>query len=614
MTNKKSNLRGALKDQLDNSLQLAIVDGVTLGVRVQSFTESDWSQATIRLLRPFSWDAKERAFELVDVDLKEAKPVILVCGPYAAADAAALNVDPEHDVGFPESKEFDGVIYRLAGQPATAQDRYQDAAGWFTVAGKAEGGEEKYVSVALTKSNTQLIILEKVSGELKISLVLPKQVYPIKACQELIDKPSFIIQTGFGSHLRGQEMLRKIIVDAMPQRARNYPAPLIVDTWGFGTNVNQELVAQVGETAKSLNLEILTIDKGWEKQVGDWDTGDHFPEGLSGLSKIASDNEVRLGLWISLGNASPISEVAQAHPDWLATWRGKKQVVSHRTHSLCMGHAPVIEHLIGQVSNLAKNGMTWLLHDFETISRCDAGHHDHPEGLGEDWGVRGWYRLLSEIRKRHPQVWIENCWNGGRPLDLQMVAHHDTTIGDDFCDVRHNAVAKVGLGQFLPAHWCSSYMSDQNALPLRSQLAIYAVGGPWILMGDIPAWSEEKRSLALGVMETYRKWRPLFPEGSVKWASISGWKPDDRWRADQEVLAISFTHPNGSELMACVVTEGTASGEIIWHPHHQGAMEVRDEFSGEKWHLTHEEIQHGIRISAEHPDGHLLSVRPATIS
>ena len=104
------------------------MNGVTLGVEVQSYNDSDWARASVRILRPFSWDAKERAFEIVDLELKAGEPVILVCGPYAAADAAALNVDPEHEVGFPESKEFDGVIYRLAGHPATVQEICRDAA------------------------------------------------------------------------------------------------------------------------------------------------------------------------------------------------------------------------------------------------------------------------------------------------------------------------------------------------------------------------------------------------------------------------------------------------------------------------------------------------------
>lgn len=586
------------------------LEEVELGVQVQDFQTTHWRNASLRILRPFSWDAKHRAFELVDIEILEDKPRILVSGPYATADAAAWNVDPQCDVGFPENEEHDGVLYVTQGKPAEPEDRYQDAAGWFTISGSLADGTQAYVAIALERSNTQLVLVEINCGRLSVKLILPQQVYPIASCNELIDLPQMKVKTGLGSHLDGQEQLRDLIRLSMPERARNYLAPLIVDTWGFGTNVNQDLVTSVAKTAKLLDLEVLTIDKGWESCVGDWIPGENFPDGLAGLRRITSENNTRLGLWASLGNADPLSRVAKMHPDWIATWRGKAQVVSHRSNSLCLGHGPVIDYLAEAISNLATNGLTWLLHDFETISRCDSSNHDHPAGLGEDWAVRGWYRLLSEFRARHPEVWIENCWNGGRPLDLQMVAHHDTTIGDDWCDVRHNAVAKVGLGQFLPAHWCSSYMSDQNQLPLRAQLAPYAVGGPWILMGDIPSWTTEKLKLAEKVMKVYRSWRPMFPEGSVTWSEVSGWQPNSGWRADQDVLAISFVHPSGKELVAVVVSEEVPDRQLWIRPKHPGAFELTDEFSGEKSFFSAEEASRGIAISGSNPEGYLFSINP----
>lgn len=593
-----------------SEVHVALVDGIELGVILQSWNQSGWADASVRLLRPFSWDAKERAFEMVDIGLTDSDPLILVSGPYATSDASAFNLGPETDVGFPENEGYDGVLYTIAGEPAIVGERYQDAAGWFTIAGLGSDGKERFAAVAIERSNTQLVQIELRAGELQLSLILPKQVYPVLACSDLIDRPAMQVRSGVGSHSAGQAELREIIRAAMPERARNYLSPLIVDTWGFGTNVDQELVTKVADTAKDLGLEIVTVDKGWEQTVGDWRTGPNFPAGVAGLSKITSERGTRLGLWASLGNADPVSDVALAHPEWLATWRGKAQKVSHRTRSLCLGHAPVIEYLVASVSSLADSGVTWLLHDFETISRCDSDQHDHPAGLGEDWAVRGWYRLLSTIRERYPAVWIENCWNGGRALDLQMVGHHDTTIGDDWCDVRHNAVAKVGLGQFLPAHWCSSYMSDQNKLPLSSQLAIYAVGGPWILMGDIPNWSPEKLELTKKVISVYRGWRPMFPEGSVTWSTISGWEPDSRWRADQEVLALSFVHPSGKELMACVVSEPLAGTLLKWFPKHLGAVTIRNEFSGESTSYTQQQVGEGIVLDTESAQGHLFSATP----
>lgn len=592
-----------------HDVQLTTLDGVELGAKVAEFGQAGWASATIRLLRPFSWDAKARGFEIVEIPLQVNIPLLVVCGPYATADAAAWNFDPNHDVGFSESEEHDGVIYLLAGEPATPEQRYQDAAGWFTIAGLTPAAAEVAASVAVERSNTQLIVVELTADSLQLSLVLPKQLYPIAAVSQLQDWPNLKVEFLSGGHADATMVLRKQALEAMPPRARDYSPPVIVDTWGFGTAVDQELVTSVAETAGSLGLDIITVDKGWEQFVGDWQTGSHFPDGVSGLAQIAGQNRAKLGLWAALGNADPKSDVAKQHPDWLAKWRGKTQIVSHRTHSLCLGHGPVIEHLAAALDRLAGQGLSWLLHDFETISRCDSANHDHPAGLGEDWAVRGWYRLLSEFRNRHPNVWIENCWNGGRPLDLQVLAHHDTTIGDDWCDMAHNAVAKVGLGEYLPAQWCSSYMRDQDELPLRAQFATYAIGGPWILMGNISAWSKEKLALAQRVLAVHRSWRSVFSEGRVQWAELWGWQPDSRWRADQEVMAISFVHPDGRELMACSVTDSIDRDSLFWRPKHQGKLLIRDEFSGTKQ-IFNSTAMVGIELDTSVPEGYLFSATP----
>jgi len=587
------------------------LDGVELGCLIGHAELPPLRSVTVRLLRPFSWDARDRAFEVIDRPVMPGDPVVVVCGPYAATDAAAWNVDPRHFVGFPESPETDGALYRVAGEPAIPTDRYQDAAGWFTVTGTDASGVSQCGVVMLERSNTQLVVVQTGDSGVSIDLVLPSQVYPVEACQNLPDIPPMRWFVVPGDHQAGEDVIRRELLAEMTPRARTTPPPFISDTWGFNTHVDSALVREVARESGALGVDILTIDKGWESHVGDWVAGDNFPEGVAGIAEVARDNGAKLGLWMALGNADPDSQVATQHPEWLATWRGKTQIVSHHTHSLCLGHGPVVDYLFDRISVLVGDGLEWLLHDFETITRCDAPHHDHDPGLGEDAAVRGWYSLLRRCRETFPDLWFENCWNGGRPLDLQVVAHHDTTIGDDWCDMRHNAVAKAGLGRYLPAHWCSSYMQDEPTLPLASQLVIYAVGGPWILMGNPPQWPEEKTAMAKKIVDVYRRWSPLFPEGHVGWANVSGWSPDGRFRADQEVLAISFRHPDGRELMACVVREGQPVGELIWHPTYQAAIEVTNELTGERW-LADGADPAGVALGGEWPNGCLLSVTPAS--
>ena len=100
---------------------------------------------------------------------------------------------------------------------------------------------------------------------------------------------------------------------------------------------------------------------------------DRFPSGLLALSEQAGRRGMGFGVWCGWGNADPRSPVALEHPDWLATWRGHVPVLSFDNHGLCLGHDPARDWVLEELSRLVSDaGLTWLLHDFETIARCDS--------------------------------------------------------------------------------------------------------------------------------------------------------------------------------------------------------------------------------------------------
>jgi len=112
-----------------NKCNTASIQRVSLGVLLQSWNQIGWVDASVRFLRPFSWDAKNRAFETIESALVNLQSIVLVTGPYATSDASAWNLDPELNVGFPVNEKSDGILYTIAGEPAVAGQRYQDAAG-----------------------------------------------------------------------------------------------------------------------------------------------------------------------------------------------------------------------------------------------------------------------------------------------------------------------------------------------------------------------------------------------------------------------------------------------------------------------------------------------------
>ena len=117
------------------------------------------------------------------------------------------------------------------------------------------------------------------------------------------------------------------------------------------------------------------------------------------------------------------------HPDWLATWRGHVPVLSFDNHGLCLGHDPARDWVLGELSRMVPEfGLTWLLHDFETIARCDSTAHTHDPGAGEHAAEAAFHHILRSLAARFPDAGAGELLERrppARPRHDQEPPHHD---------------------------------------------------------------------------------------------------------------------------------------------------------------------------------------------
>jgi len=65
-------------------------------------------------------------------------------------------------------------------------------------------------------------------------------------------------------------------------------------------------------------LRYVQIDDGYQKHWGDWlETSGRFPDGMAALAAKIKELGFSPGLWLAPFVASPASDLAKAHPDWL---------------------------------------------------------------------------------------------------------------------------------------------------------------------------------------------------------------------------------------------------------------------------------------------------------
>ena len=288
------------------------------------------------------------------------------------------------------------------------------------------------------------------------------------------------------------------------------------DTWGYSYGIVEPQVEDLIDRAAWLGAETFTLDAGWYPRMGDWVAdAEKFPGGLKNLAARAHEKGMRFGLWIALGAADPLSQVALDHPDWLARVGGAPVSTDMDGVALCLADPRVRAWILAQVDRLAAEGsLDWLVHDFTVITACDAPGHSHQAGDGWWASTAGYYAVLDEIRKRHPKLVLENCWDGGALFDFGMVARHDTSATSDRNDAYGNQRAVYGGTYLVPPRYLDKYVGDDGSPDTYRFLSALA-GGPFLLMGRIADWTQETEAAAKAAFALFKQARIINRDGAV---------------------------------------------------------------------------------------------------
>ena len=289
------------------------------------------------------------------------------------------------------------------------------------------------------------------------------------------------------------------------------------NTWGYSDAITADAVQALVDTNAELGAEFFVVDAGWMARLGDW-TPDpaKFPDGLGPVAEQVRARGMKLGIWMAFGTADPDSDVAREHPDWLASEDGEPVVTDFGGNALCLADPRVREWVLGEVDRVVDGlKIDWLVHDFTVITRCDRPGHGHQQADGEWASTAGYYTVLDEIRRRHPDLVLENCWDGGSMMDFGMVARHDTSATNDMNDALGNQRAVHGGTYFLPPRYLDKYVGDLDGVPPATRFLSGVPGGPMIFMGTPIGWDDETLGAAQAAVALFKGARTVLRDGAV---------------------------------------------------------------------------------------------------
>ncbi|MGW7465740.1 alpha-galactosidase [Streptomyces xantholiticus] len=373
----------------------------------------------------------------------------------------------------------------------------------------------------------------------------------------------------YGSYGQGLDELAGRFHGYLRDRAHHprTPRPVTLNTWE-AVYFQQDLtkLKALADAAAEVGAERFVLDDGWflgrrddTAGLGDWYVDkDVWPDGLHPLVEHVRSLGLQFGLWFEPEMVNPDSDLARAYPEWILATGGRTPPLSRHQQVLDLGHPEAYAHLLERLDALvAEYGIDYIKWDHNR-DLVDAGHS--PLGTaGVHAQTAAVYRLIDELRMRHPDVEIESCSSGGGRVDLGILERTDRVWTSDCIDALERQQIQRWTGLLLPPELLGAHVGSPVAhttgrthtLDFRAGTALF---GHFGIEWDLTLAATEDRARLAEWVSAYKKLRPLLHSGTVVHADhpdpalwLHGVVAPDRSRAVYAVVqtATSMQSPPG---------------------------------------------------------------------
>ena len=314
---------------------------------------------------------------------------------------------------------------------------------------------------------------------------------------------------------------------ARPEHPRK-PRPVLINTWE-AVYFRQDLDTLVGlaKAGAQVGAQRFVLDDGWflgrrndHVGLGDWYVDDDvWPGGLGPLIAEVHALGMDFGLWVEPEMINLDSELARAHPDWIFRAGGRPGIPTRQQYVLDLGHPEAYDYISGRLHDLLDTyEIAYLKWDHNRMV-LEAGHGS--EGVpGVHRHTLAVYRLLDELRARHPELEIESCAGGGGRIDLGILERTDRIWASDCIDALERQQIQRFTQLLLPPELIGTHVGSPTAHTTHRTLNMGLRGGTaiWGHMGiewDLTKASDDDRTAVTSWVSLHKELRPLLHSGRV---------------------------------------------------------------------------------------------------
>jgi alpha-galactosidase len=348
---------------------------------------------------------------------------------------------------------------------------------------------------------------------------------------------------------------------ARPQHPTS-PRPVVVNTWeAIYFDHDLARLRELADAAAAVGAERFVLDDGWfgsrrddRRGLGDWFvSAEVWPDGLGPLIDHVTGLGLQFGLWVEPEMINEDSDLARAHPDWIMATGGRLPGAARWQQVLDLGKPEAFAHILERLDDLLSTYPISYLKWDHNRDLVEAGHQ--PTGrAGVHDQTLALYRLLDELRARHPDVEIESCSSGGGRVDLEILQRTDRVWVSDCID----ALERQSIGRWtnllIPYELMGSHVGSgvahttdrRHPLDFRAGTALF---GHFGIEWDLTAASPEDRARLGAWVALYKDVRGLLHTGTAVHAD----HPDPAYQVHGVVA------DDGSDALFAIVATATSA-------------------------------------------------------
>ncbi|MBC9004917.1 alpha-galactosidase [Micromonospora aurantiaca (nom. illeg.)] len=305
------------------------------------------------------------------------------------------------------------------------------------------------------------------------------------------------------------------------------PRPVTLNVWeAVYFDHDLDRLRTLADAAAEVGVERFVLDDGWfrgrrhdQAGLGDWWVdGEVWPDGLQPLIDHVRGHGMQFGLWVEPEMVNPDSDLFRAHPDWVLQAPGRLPPPWRHQQVLDLAHPDAYAYLLERLDAVLSehDGLAYLKWDHNR-DLTEAGHAGRPGVHAQTLAV---YRLLDELRARHPDVEIESCSSGGARVDLEILRRTDRVWASDCNDALERLSIQRWTGLLLPPELIGTHIGPERShtthrvhdLSFRAVTALFGHHG---IEWDITAIDAVERAELAAWVALHKRLRPLLHTGRV---------------------------------------------------------------------------------------------------